>query len=76
MQIEQVVIERKNNEEYCGLLFYHEKEQPLYVPWTVELSEQVILKLFPPSSGNGVAVVSNHYEEMADAIVDSVLSAK
>lgn len=76
MQIQQIVIERQNNEEYCGLLFYHHQEQPLYVPWTVELTEQVILKLFPPAKGDGVALVSNHYEEMADAIVDSVLSAR
>ncbi|MGE5707903.1 MAG: hypothetical protein ACM3YO_06195 [Bacteroidota bacterium] len=76
MDIREVVIERQDGPEYCGLLFYQHLELSRYVPWTVDLHdpEQMILKLFPPIEEENVSIVCDHYEEMADAIVEMVLA--
>ncbi|HEY9765652.1 MAG TPA: hypothetical protein V6C82_04780 [Chroococcales cyanobacterium] len=75
MQIRQVVVERQDGPEYCGLLFYHYQQLQHYVPWTVDLSDpqQLVLKLFPPVTQENAAIVCDHYEARADAIVDRVM---
>ena len=46
------------------------------MPWSVNLEnpKQVVLKLFPPDSEANLDIVRDHYEAMADAIVDRVMS--
>ena len=75
MHIDHVVIERADGPLYCGILFYEHDAANLYLPWTVDLNNprQVVLKLFLPEEQENPAVVHDHYEVMADAIVDCVM---
>lgn len=75
MQIQDVVIERQDGPLYCGILYYCHMEDPCYLPWTMDLADprKVVLKLFPPEESAGFTVVHDHYEEMADAIMERVI---
>lgn len=77
VEIGKVVIERRDGPVFCGILFYRADETARYLPWSVDLKDpkQVVLKLFPPESNNNLEIVRSHYERMADAIVDQVMSA-
>ncbi len=76
VDIENVVIERKDGSLFCGILFYSADEIARYVPWSVSLEnpKQVVLKLFPPDAESNLEIVRDHYEAMADAIVDHVMA--
>lgn len=76
MKIKDVVIERQDGPLYCGLLFYSHLQDACYLPWTIDLEDprQVVLKLFPPEAQHSLDVVQDHYEEMADAIVEFVMT--
>lgn len=76
MDIQRIVIEREDGPLYCGLLFYEHGPEDMYLPWTVDLQnpQRVVLKLFPPEQGQDFEVVQHHYQVMADAIVECVMS--
>ncbi|MBU6429164.1 MAG: hypothetical protein KGR26_09160 [Cyanobacteria bacterium REEB65] len=76
VEIEDIVIERHDGPQFCGILFYCADKTARYVPWSVNLEnpKQVVLKLFPPDSQSNLEIVRDHYETMADAIVDRVLA--
>ncbi len=78
VEIETCVIERHDGPMFCGILFYSANEDSRYVPWSVDLQNprQVVLKLFPPDAKINYEIVRDHYERMADVIVDSVMSAQ
>ena len=77
VEIGSCVIERQDGPMFCGILFYRADESSRYVPWSVDLQNprQVVLKLFPPDAKANYDLVRDHYERMADVIVDSVMSA-
>ena len=77
VEIENIVIERRDGPLFCGLLFYWADKTARYVPWSVNLEnpKQVVLKLFPPDTQSNLELVKGNYEAMADAIVDRVMSS-
>lgn len=75
MDIQRIVIEREDGPLYCGLLFYEHGPAERYLPWTVDLHNpsRVVLKLFPPETEQDRGAVQDHYQAMADAIVECVI---
>ncbi|MBM3274613.1 MAG: hypothetical protein FJZ00_05650 [Candidatus Sericytochromatia bacterium] len=76
VEIGSCVIERHDGPMFCGILFYSADEGSRYVPWSVDLQNprQVVLKLFPPDAKQNYELVRDHYERMADVIVDKVMT--
>ncbi|MBI6545467.1 MAG: hypothetical protein HY692_01655 [Cyanobacteria bacterium NC_groundwater_1444_Ag_S-0.65um_54_12] len=75
VEIEKIVIERKDGQLFCGILFYSTDKTARYLPWSVDLEnpKQVVLKLFPPDTNSNLEIIRNNYEVMADAIVERVM---
>ncbi|MBM3266083.1 MAG: hypothetical protein FJZ01_00415 [Candidatus Sericytochromatia bacterium] len=78
VEIGSCVIERHDGPMFCGILFYSADAAARYVPWSVDLQNprQVVLKLFPPDAKLNFEIVRDHYERMADVIVERVMSAQ
>jgi len=76
VEIKDCVIERQDGPEFCGILFYRTGDLSRYVPWSVDLKNprQLVLKLFPPEERQNYEIVRDHYERMADIIVERVMS--
>lgn len=77
VEIGDCVIERHDGPTFCGILFYRADQTSRYLPWSVDIQNprQVVLKLFPPDERNNFEIVRDHYERMADAIVDHVMAS-
>lgn len=77
VEIGDCVIERRDGPTFCGILFYNADQTNRYLPWSVDIQNprQIVLKLFPPDERSNFEIVRDHYERMADAIVDQVMSA-
>lgn len=75
MQIDQVVIERADGPLFCGILFFEHEATPQYLPWSIDIKnpQKIVLKLFLPEKQERLGIVEEHYEALADAIVDRVM---
>lgn len=78
IEVVSCVIERHDGPTFCGLLFYEHGRTERHVPWSVDLTNprQVLLKLFPSDAKTDFAIVREHYERMADVIVDTVMAER
>jgi hypothetical protein len=76
MQIERVVIERKDGDTFCGILTYEHALRHQMLTWSFHLDTErkVVLLLYPASSATAYPEVQLHYRELADAILDAILN--
>lgn len=74
MEIERVVVERRDGNTYCGVLTYAHAWRTQLLTWScaVEPDRKLVLLLYPSSSGATYPEVQTHYRMLADAILAEV----
>lgn len=73
MDVDRVVIERRDGTDVCGVLVYHHTRNQQLVTWSFFLNDQhrQVLVIYP-SSESAEPDVTTHYRALADAILQEI----
>ncbi len=75
MEIQDVIIERQDQDTFCGVLTFRHRHEEQALTWTFQSGEsrKVVLMLYPAKPATtDTRIIQSHYRELADAILGEV----